>query len=257
MIKRIFCVLCVAVFLFSCQSKKKLVYFQGIENVKGGGKADFEPLLQSDDLLLIIISSPVPEAAVPYNLITYSASSLEDQDRSGGSGVRYQTYLIDKEGNIEFPILGSIKVGGLTKSEAVDKIKTALKKYITSPIVNLRIVNYKISVMGEVVRPGLYTVQTERITLPEALSQAGDLTIYGDRKEILIIRDVDGVKTHHFVDITSADFINSPFYYLDQNDVVYVKPNQTKVNSSVVGPNVTVGISAISLLITIIALIAR
>lgn len=251
--------MCVAVFLFSCESKKKLVYFQGIENLKGGGdnKVDFQPVLQSDDLLLIIISSPTPEAAIPYNLIAYSASSLENQDRSGGSGRTYQTYLVDNNGNIEFPILGLIKVGGLTKTEAVEKLKNELKKYILSPIVNLRIVNYKISVMGEVARPGMYSVLTERITLPEALSQAGDLTIYGDRKEVLIIRDVDGVKTHHFVDITSADFINSPFYYLDQNDVVYVKPNQTKVNSSVVGPNITVGISAVSLLITIIALIAR
>ncbi|OYU81506.1 MAG: sugar transporter [Flavobacterium sp. BFFFF1] len=257
MIKRILLFL-IFVFAFaSCASNKNVHYFQGIDDSKSSSeKVNFEPQLQPDDLLLIIVSAPDPEAAAPYNLLTFSDSGVGRTDNAASSS-RYQTYLIDNNGEIEFPVLGRIKMGGLTKSEAVEKLKSLLRKYITSPIINLRIINYKFSVMGEVARPGLFNVPTERVTLPEAISMAGDLTIYGDRKQILVIRDVDGVKTHNFIDITSADFINSPFYYLDQNDVVYVRPNKTRVNSSVVGPNVTVGISAVSLLITIIALIAR
>jgi len=240
--------------LFSCAPKKRLVYFQGIENSQNGTKADYQPKLQPDDLLLIIVSAPDPEAAIPYNLTTYS--SVDNAERTS-TGVRFQTYLIDNAGNIEFPVLGSVKLGGLTKIDAIEKLKSELRKYINTPIVNLRIMNFKFSIMGEVVRPGSYNTPTERITLPEALSMAGDLTIYGDRKNVLIIREVDGVQTHNWVDITSADILKSPFYYLDQNDQIYVQPNQTRVNSSVVGPNITVGISALSLLITIFALITR
>jgi polysaccharide export outer membrane protein len=241
--------------LFSCAPKERLVYFQGIENMgKANSSEIYQPRLQPDDLLLIIVSAPDPEAAAPYNLVTYS--SVDNGERAN-TGLRYQTYLIDHEGNIEFPVLGSLKIGGLTKGEAINKLKNELKKYINSPIVNMRIMNFKFSVMGEVARPGAYNIQTERITLPEALSMAGDLTIYGDRKHVLVVRDDAGERTSTIVDITDSAFVNSPFYYLDQNDVVYVQPNQTKVNSSVVGPNITVGISALSLIITVFAILSR
>ncbi|MGK4567225.1 polysaccharide biosynthesis/export family protein [Flavobacterium sp. 3HN19-14] len=254
MIKRILPFFSLFIILSACAPKEKLIYFQGIQNAKSGdAKTQYEPQLQADDLLLIIISAPDPEAAIPYNLISYSTT---EADRSNTS-LHYQTYLIDANGNIEFPVIGSMKLGGLTKTEAIDKIKSELKKYIKSPIVNLRIMNYKISVMGEVARPGTYPIETERITLPEALSKAGDLTIYGDRKQVLVIREINGVQTHNFIDITSADFINSPYYYLDQNDQIYVQPNKTKINSSVIGPNITAGLTAISLVITVIALLIR
>ncbi len=257
MIKKAALFFAISILLFSCAPKERLVYFQGIDKLgKNETKVDYQPVLQPDDLLLIIVSAPDPEAAIPYNLVAYSSSD-NSTDRTSSGGARYQTYLVDSSGNIEFPVLGSIKLGGLTKAEAIEKLKAELRKYINSPIVNLRITNYKISVLGEVAKPGSYNVVSERITLPEALSMAGDLTIYGNRKEVLIIRDIEGVKVHNFVDITSSEFINSPYYYLDQNDLVYVNPNKTKINSSVVGPNVTVGISAVSLLITIIALISR
>jgi polysaccharide export outer membrane protein len=135
--------------------------------------------------------------------------------------------------------------------------KTKLKAYFTEPSVNLRILNYKITVQGEVARPGTFTSATERITLPEALSMAGDLTIFAKRDNILIIREIDGKKESHFVDITKADFINSPFYYLSQNDLIYVEPNKTRMNSSAVGPNISIILSSVSLLITIVALLIR
>lgn len=241
------------VLLTSCVPKKKLVYFQDIAEQQGKAKVDYEPTLQSDDLLLIIVSAPDPETVAAYNLYTYTTT---EGDRVS-SVPRFQTYLIDARGEIQFPVIGNIKLGGLTKTQAIEKLKSELKKYIVDPIVNLRITNFKFSVMGEVARPGLFNVATERITLPEALSNAGDMTVYSDRKSVLLIREEGGVKTSTFIDMTSADFINSPYYYLRQNDVVYVQPNKTKINSSAVGPNITVGLSALSLVVTIIALTLR
>jgi len=166
-----------------------------------------------------------------------------------------QAYLVDAQGTIDFPVLGKIKVSGLTRSEVLQLFQEKIEKYIKNPVVNLRIMNFKVSVQGEVNLPGTYSIASERITLIEALTLAKDLTIYGKRNNILIIRDIDGVKSYNRVDITKANFINSPFYYLAQNDVVYVEPNQSRINASVVGPNTGVIISISSLLITLVTVI--
>lgn len=240
----------------SCASKKDIEYFQNIDALGEGSKSAYEPQIQPDDLLMIIVSAADPKAAMPFNLSIVGVTGADDIERANAQQ-RFQTYLVDNKGYIQFPLMGPVKLGGLTRSEALAKLNTELSKYIKDPIVNMRIANYKVSLMGEVARPGSFTIQTERITLPEAISMAGDMTIYGNRSEILVIRESDGTKTYNFVDITKADFIKSEFYYLKQNDLVYVKPNKTRVNSSVIGPNLTVGISAISLLITIISLATR
>jgi len=264
MIRKIALLILIALSLGSCVPSKKIVYFQGISDTKAdstgnanGNASNYETKLKSDDLLIIIVSAPDPMAALPFNLpvIAVPNKSLDMATASGTQ--QLQTYLIDNQGNIQFPIIGSIKMAGLTKAQALAQLITKLKKYINDPIVNLRISNYKVSVMGEVLHPGTFAIVSERITLPDALSMAGDMTIYGSREQVLILRDINGVKTHTYVDINSSDFINSPFYYLTQNDVVYVKPNKTKINSSVIGPNTTVIISSISLLITVIALLTR
>lgn len=241
----------------SCASKKDVIYLQNV-NTLSQDPALFETKLQPDDLLMIVVSAPDLEAALPFNLpvaatMAASATSMDVVNAQ----VRYQNYLVDAKGFIEFPVIGSIQVGGLTKVQAQEKLVKEIKKYINSPIVNLRIMNFKVSVLGEVVRPGVIDMATERITLLEAISRTGDLTIYGNRSNIMIIREIDGVKTYNYVDITSADFVKSDFYYLRQNDIVYVQPNQIKVNSSAVGPNTTVIISSVSLLITVVALIVR
>ena len=136
-------------------------------------------------------------------------------------------------------------------------MQTILKKYINDPKINLRILNFKVTITGEVKQPGIRTITSERITLAEALAMSGDLTEYGKRDNIMIIREKDGKKEIGRVDITKADFINSPYYYLSQNDHVYVEPNRTKVNASSVGPNTGIIISAISLLLTVVAIIIR
>ena len=250
MSKKIYGFLLIVVTLVSCTSPSKMVYLNNSGSLEANQK--FETTLQPDDQLLIIVSSENPEAASPYNLktVTYqgSAENVIPQERN-------QAYIVDQEGNIEFPMLGTIKVGGLTRIETTNKIKALLKNgHISDPIVNVRLLNFKISVLGEVAKPGVFSISGERVTLVEALALAGDLTIYGKRNSILLFREKIGVKTYEKIDITKTDFINSKNYYLSQNDVIYVEPNKTRVNSSAIGPNLTVGISALSLVVTILAL---
>ena len=191
------------------------------------------------------------EVSAPYNAV---AVTLQNSSSDSGQSNQIQTYLVDKNGYIEFPILKKIKLSGYTKEQAIDLLKEKLKDHVADASINLRILNYKITVLGEVNKPGTYPIQSERITLLEALGQAGDLTIYGKRNNILIIREENGKKISQRVDITKSDFINSSYYYLAQNDVVYIEPNKTKINSSTVGPNIAIGISALSLVVTIFAL---
>jgi polysaccharide export outer membrane protein len=244
-------------FLFSCASRKDVVYYQDIDSVAMHEQTNsYEIKIQPDDLLMIIVSAEDPEIAMPFNLKSTSIQTPGNLTAVTGQ-VTMQLYLVDASGSIEFPILGQLKVGGLSRSELLQMLQQKIEVYIKSPIINLRLMNFKVSVQGEVNAPGTYTVDSERITLIEALSKARDLTIYGKRNNILIIRELDGVKSYHRVDITKTDFINSPFYYLDQNDVVYVEPNKNKINGAAVGANTGVIVSATSLLIAIITLIIR
>ncbi len=261
MIKKIVALLILIVVITSCASREKLQYYRGIETIAQQQNTNYEPRLKQDDLLMIVVLAPTPELAADFNLASFTVMGdgniIAGRPDIANNQMRYQSYLIDNKGFIEFPVLGSIQLGGLTRTEALDLLKTKLKVYIKEPIVNLRILNYKVTIQGEVARPGTFTTISERITLPEALAMAGDLTIYAKRENILIIREIDGKKESHFVDITKSDFINSPYYYLSQNDVVYVEPNKTKMNSSAVGPNISIILSSVSLLITIVALLIR
>lgn len=245
----------ISFFVFSCASRKEVAYYQNIDQLQNlENSTSYETKLQPDDLLMIVVMAENPEVAAPFNLpsvIMQSNVEFEAQQP------RMNSYLIDSNGFIQFPVIGAIKLGGMTRTEAVGKMNQELSKYITKPSVNLRILNFKITVQGEVTQPGVHNIASERITLTEALSLSGDLTVYGKRDNILIIREKDGKKQAARVDITKADFLNSPYYYLSQNDVVYVEPNKTKVNSSVVGPNASIVISVASLLVTIIALTVR
>jgi polysaccharide export outer membrane protein len=241
------------ILLLSCASKKKVVYLQDIDQTKSYDSSTlYEPKLQPDDLLSIIVSAENPELSVPFNLPQIQGNYEINNNQNG-----IKTYLVDNFGFIEFPVIGKLKLGGLTRTQATAKLVTAVGEYIKNPIINLRILNFKVSILGEVLKPSSFTLSSERITLLEAISMAGDLTIYGKRNNILIIREAEGKKTYNRVDITKSDFLNSPFYYLAQNDIVVVEPNKTRVNASVVGPNVTATISAISVLVTLIVVLLR
>lgn len=240
---------------FSCASRKDSVYYQNIDSLPAQEKANsYEIKIQPDDLLMIIVSADDPETAIPFNLTNISVPSAGSVNAAQGQ-LTMQSYLVDAGGTIDFPVLGKLKVGGLSRTEVMQLLEGKIAQYIKNPIINLRLMNFKVSVQGEVTLPGTYSVSSDRITLIEAISMAKDLTIYGKRDNILIIREINGVKSYNRVDITKADFIHSPFYYLAQNDVVYVEPNKTRINGASVGANTGVIISITSLLITVITLI--
>lgn len=241
--------------IFSCKSREEMVYYQNIDAMANVEQSNsYEIKIQPDDLLTIIVSADDPETAIPFNLSTISVPSAGSVNSAQGQ-LTMQSYLVDASGTIDFPVIGKLHVGGLSRTEVMQLLEGKIAKYIKNPIINLRLMNFKVSVQGEVTNPGTYPVSSDRITLIEAISMASDLTIYGKRDNILVIREVNGVKSYNRVDITKADFIHSPFYYLAQNDVVYVEPNKTRINGAAVGANTGVIISVTSLLITVITLI--
>lgn len=247
-----FFLLALSLFVFSCASSDKMLYLQN--NISTESKTNYNTVIKPDDVLMIVVSSENPEVAEPYNL---KSVVLQSNSEEAIQTQRTQTYIVDIEGNIEFPILGKVKIGGLNKQEAIAHLKSLLKDHVKDAVINMRILNFEVTVLGEVKNPGTFEISSERITILEALGKAGDLTIYGKRKNVLLIRDENGVKSTHRLDLTKSDIVNSTYYYLAQNDVVYVEPNKTRINSSAVGPNIAVGISALSLVVTIIALTTR
>ncbi len=238
-----------------CTHKKNLVYFQGDQAI-GDANKSYNPVLKSDDILSITIMDLDLEAIKPFNL-PQSALSQNMGGYTQGAPTPLG-YLVDPKGNVDFPVIGKIKLAGLTRSSAVDTLKKGLLPYLKHPTVLIRVLNYKITVLGEVRNPGTFTIPNERITLPEALGIAGDLQITAVRKNILVIREVEGKRTETRVDLTSKELFSSSVYYLSQNDVVYVEPNRAKINSSVVNTsNISLVVSVISLLVTMAVLFTR
>ncbi|MDR1115587.1 MAG: polysaccharide biosynthesis/export family protein [Tannerella sp.] len=240
-----------AVLLFSCTTPKNVVYFQDAGNFEAYKKVEqFDVFIHQDDMLAIMVNSQATEAALPFNLPIvsyYVGGDVYGQQRVLG-------YLVDKEGCIDFPILGKLQVEGLTRNGLRDLIKSKLKEngLLKDPIVTVNFLNYKVSVQGEVNRPGSFNVTGERITLLEALSMAGDLTIYGRRDRVAVIREVKGQRTILYHDLSSTDIFQSPCYYLQQNDMVYVEPNKRRIQQSNINQNNSAGVwlSIISVLLT-------
>ena len=235
-----------------------MIYFNSEEIIKNSEvNKSYIPVFHTDDLLGINVSGIDQETVKPFNLPVIAGGSGNSSGYVTGTP-SLLGYLIDADGNIDFPVVGKIKLLGLSRMEATELIKDKLKAYLNNPIVNIRILNYKITVLGDVRNPGTFNIPNERITLPEALGIAGDLNITGKRKNILVIRDVDGKKTETRVDLTSNELFSSPVFYLTQNDIVYIEPNRAKLNSSVVNAsNVGIVISVISLITTIAVLLSR
>ena len=250
--KRILTLIICTGLLFSCATKDDVVYFNGMSSADNSiGLDSYSPTYHIDDELVIIVNALDPEAARPFNKSSVSVT-LNNQDATGRE--RIQTYRIDPEGNVNFPVLGKIKLAGLNRAQSTKMLQDKLSDYIKNPIVDIETVNYRITVLGEVNRPGTFTATNERITLIEAISLAGDLTIYGERENVLVIQDYDGKKTYTRVNLKSNDLFSSPVYYLSQNDVVYVEPNKTKAKNSSIGAQTGVLLSAFGLLISVAAL---
>ncbi|MCK8520553.1 polysaccharide biosynthesis/export family protein [Aquimarina sp. D1M17] len=249
--------------IFSCKAPEDVVYFQNSANLeKINSKSSFTPVFKVDDIVSIFVSAGDMDAARPFNLGQGSSISAIGGENGagtgGGTGASEPTYLIDETGNIDFPVLGKLKLAGLTRIQVKEMIKEKLKVYINDPIVSVRLKNFKITVLGEVVSPGSYTVPNERVTIIEALGMAGDMTIKGKRKNVMVIRENDGVNTYHRVDLTSKEIFESPVYYLAQNDVLYIEPNDSKVRTSKTNNN-TLGIilSVFGVALSAVSLILR
>ena len=229
-------------------SKKRILYLQGNQNINNAS-ANYEPIIQNDDRLSIRISTLEPEASIPFNIDSSVNSSAAINVNATG-------YLVDNNGNIDFPVLGTINVAGYTIEKLKSMLKDKLLVYLKDPVVNIRLLNFKVTVLGEVVSPGVRSFSSNRVTLLDAIAASGDLTLYGKRDNILLVRDFQGIKTFNRININQADFINSPFYYLDQNDVVYVEARKAKIDATAL-PNFPIIVSVISFLITITILITK
>lgn len=244
--------------LLSCGSPKNVVYLQDVQPLKQQAvNSQYEVIVHPDDLLAIMVNSKDPELALPFNMpmVSYQLGSQSAAQQ------RVLGYLVDKEGNIDFPILGKLAVAGLSRMQMTNLIKERLinEDLIKDPIVTIQFLNFKVSVMGEVMHPGSFTINSDRITLLEALSMAGDLTIHGKRDRVAVIRESNGKRTVLFHDLRSAEIFESPCYYLQQNDIVYVEPNKARAGQSEINQNnsVSVWLSAISILASIAALVVN
>lgn len=253
--------------LTSCKNQNNIAYLQNIEQIATEvSRQNTHSTIQPDDQLLIYVTAKDMSVTAPFNQsistnmntsnVTYSqpSSNMPSSGQASVSGVSYTVY---PEGYIEFPVLGKIETKGKTLEELKNELTSQLKRYIINPTVSVRYGNYRVTVLGEVNKPGEYVIPNGKTTLLNALGMAGDLTIYGKRDNVLVVREHDGVRSQEYVNLADANFINSEYYYLKQNDVVYITPNNTRKNSAVFGPQTGVYISVASIIVTILALIVK
>ncbi len=224
--------ICSIFVLSSCVSRKEITYFQPVDENTDSTVTEiantYIPRIQEGDILSIAVSSISKEANEMFN--PYPAASVNAMYQSAGTIAPAPAigFLVDKSGNIQLPMVGSLYVKGMTITEATNKITAELEKYLKSPTVNIYIANYKVSVLGEVARPAVYTIPNEIMTLPQAIAFAGDLTVYGRRDNILIIREENGKRIFTRVDLRNRDIFDSDYYYLRPNDIVYVEAKKSK-----------------------------
>ena len=245
----------------SCSTPKNVAYIQNSDYIDySNSEFLYDARIMPKDILTVTINTVNPEASAPFNLIVRPtlANATSNIPTSGGA---LQTYLVDNEGCIDFPVVGKLQVGGLTKSMCEKLIHDKIKRYMNAdenPIVTVRMSNYKISVIGEVNRPGMFTVDNEKINIFEALAKAGDLSIYGVRDRVKLIREnAKGRKEIYTINLNDANIVNSPYYYLQQNDVVYVEPNSVKAKNSAIGTSTTIWISVTGALVSLASLIVN
>lgn len=215
----------------SCVSPKSIVYFQGdsARYYTQEITQRYIPTIQPNDLLSIVVGSLNSEANEVFNTPNVFTTASTNYSSVGGARVQPLGYLVDSEGAIEIPLVGKLKVGGLRTTDAADTIRMRLQDFLKEPSVIVRNLNFKISVMGEVRSPGVYVIPDEKITLPEVLSLAGDMTIYGNRSNLMIIREENGKREYARIDMTRRDIFSSPYYYLHKNDVLYIEPVKSKM----------------------------
>lgn len=254
----VFAVLCMT--LGSCGSSKQIAYFQNADSLSyAASKGLFDAKIMPKDLLTITVSTTDPKAATPFNLSVTNTLNATGYLSTGAGSL--QTYLVDNDGFINFPVVGQLKVGGMTKRQCENYIRDKILPYMSkteNPIVTVKMASFKVTVAGEVKAPGVFNVDQEKISVIEALARAGDLTIYGKRGNVLLIReDATGEKSVHRLNLNDANLINSPYYYLQQNDYLYVEPNSIQAKNSAIGSSTTIWISVVSILTSVASLVVN
>lgn len=250
-------VLLVCTFCSSCSSSRQVSYLQKLGEELYDTLQTYDARIKPKDLLTVSVSCSDPEAALPFNLIV-PVSQVDINPTNLVSQPTLQNYLVNNQGEITFPVLGTLKVGGMTTQETSEMIIGKLERYLKEkPIVTVRLVNYKVSVIGEVSRPGVYTVNNEQINIFEAVAMAGDLTIYGKRDNVRIIRNEGGRQKLITLNLNDENIIYSPDFYLRQNDILYVEPNQAKKQSANIGSSTNLLVSITSILISLAGLMVN
>ena len=237
--------------MVGCGSSKEVAYWQNIDSISlAASKGLYDAKIMPKDELTILVQTTDPLTSEPFNLRSTGQTSSKNQITG---------YLVDNDGMINFPIVGKIHVAGLTKTECEDLIKSKIQPYLArteNPLVSVRTSSYRITVIGEVNRPGVIPVATEKISLVEALAEAGDMTIYGKRDNVLLVReDKSGEKHKVRLNMNDANIINSPYYYLQQNDIVYVEPHKVKARNTFFGSNTSIFYSVIGITTSLVSLL--
>nr|WP_299201318.1 polysaccharide biosynthesis/export family protein [uncultured Brumimicrobium sp.] len=255
-------ILLILTVLSSCNTHKRMVYFQTEHtadsvDTEASSNAHFTPTLKTDDFLSVVITADDVESVIPFNYPVVGVTQSVNQGYSQGNPAKVG-YLVDADGMVNLPVLGRMKLGGLSRAEATLLLENELKNYLSNPVVNIQIQNFKITVLGDVKKPGTFNIPNERITLLEAIGLSGDLDITGNRNNVLVIReDEEGTKQYR-IDLTTDEVLGSPVYYLEQNDVVYVEPNRAKRSQGTFWRSSGgIFISLTSLIITTITLIVK
>lgn len=229
----LFAVLCG--FLCGCRAPKDVTYFQGIDNLTASQLADMSQTytikIANDDLLSINVTAWDPAAVTPFNPPVFAYPAVVQGEQQIQASQNLYTYLVDGEGNINFPVVGKVRAAGLTRLELAKSLEEKIVQYVENPLVNVQLLNFKITLMGDVSRPGSYTIKNDRVSILDAIGMAGDLQLSANRKNILVIRDNNGTKETHRMDITDPAIFASPYFYLMQNDIVYVEPIKNKQRS--------------------------
>jgi len=257
MMVRIFILALATGLISSCASNKKIAYFQDIQSINQAqlenASAFVEPIIQPDDILSINIFTLNPSSGAIVNQAS-ATPLLGGNANNSVAAQQIMGFLVDKNGEVELALVGKIKVAGLTTYQARELVRDKVGVFYKEPNVQLRFANFKVSVLGEVNSPSAYTLPNEKVSILDALSLAGDLTIYGKRENVLVVRDNNGKKEFARLDLNSSEIFNSPFYYLKQNDVVYVEPNKRKVSQSNSAQIQTISVIASVLSVIVLAL---
>lgn len=255
--RKYFSIFILLALLTSCMSTKNVTYFQNKEEIDQViSRQLYDARIMPKDILQIQVFS-ITGGAEAFNLLKGTTAATSTSINTNQNSV--YNYLVDNEGKIEMPIIGALKLGGLSKNEAEELIKSKIKPYMAESenlVVHVRMMNYKYAILGGVSKPGLYTTQNEKVSILEAIAQAGDLTTFAYRDRIYVIREnSDGQKEYHRLNINDANIISSPYYYLQQNDVVYVEPRKIQARNAFFSANTSIIMTITSSLLSVVTVI--